>query len=244
MRTLNRLNALAVARQTKPGRYGDGGGLYLQVGPSGSRCWVFRFMRDGRAREMGLGPVHTVPLALAREKAAQCRRMLLDGSDPLAQRQGERTARRAAEAKAVTFATAAERFISAHRAGWRNAKHAEQWAVTLTTYAFPVLGDLPVASIETAHVLRVLEPLWTQRTETASAARTHREGFGLGDGARLSSGREPGPLARPSRSPFTEPQQGREGRASPLCTMSRFRRSWPNYGRGADLPNGRSRSSY
>ena len=244
MRTLNRLNALAVARQTKPGRYGDGGGLYLQVGPSGSRCWVFRFMRDGRAREMGLGPVHTVPLALAREKAAQCRRMLLDGSDPLAQRQGERTARRAAEAKAVTFATAAERFISAHRAGWRNAKHAEQWAVTLTTYAFPVLGDLPVASIETAHVLRVLEPLWTQRTETASRLRGRIEKVLDWATARgFRQGENPARWRGHLDHLYRAAARSRRSSITPLCTMSRFRRSWPNYGRGADLPNGRSRSS-
>lgn len=170
-RITNKLSALKVARLAKPGRYADGAGLYLQIGPGGSKSWLLRFMRDGKAREMGLGSVELVTLAEAREKVVHARRQLLEGVDPI---EARRTARmRAAEAvvPAVTFRKAAEAYIAAHAAGWRNVKHGAQWEATLKAYAYPVLGDLSVAAIDTSLVMRCLEPIWGEKPETASRVR-------------------------------------------------------------------------
>jgi integrase len=171
MRTLNRLSAVRAAKLKKPGRYADGGGLYLQVSAWGTKAWLFRYMLDGRARQMGLGPLHTVSLADARERARSARVKLLDGADPIDAKREQRLALKAETAKLVRFREAADKYIGAHRSGWRNAKHAEQWEATLTTYAYPILGDLSVAMIDTAHVMKVLEPIWTTKTETASRVR-------------------------------------------------------------------------
>ncbi len=174
-RKIGKLSAVAVRAASKPGIYGDGAGLWLTVGPTGAKSWLFRFMLAGKAREMGLGPVHTIGLAEAREKALACRKMLLDGLDPLAARQAARAAQAAGEALElagrVTFRDAAERFIAANRAGWKNAKHAAQWNATLESYAFPLIGDLAVAAVGTGHVTRILEPIWREKPETASRVR-------------------------------------------------------------------------
>ncbi|QIF09203.1 tyrosine-type recombinase/integrase [Ralstonia mannitolilytica] len=162
---------MKVAKTTEPGLYADGGGLYLQITKTGGKSWLFRYMRNGRARGMGLGPLHTISLADARNRALDCRRQLLDGVDPIDARDAERTTQKAAAANEVTFESCALAYINAHRAGWKNAKHAEQWANTLATYAYPVFESLPVAAINTALVMRVLEPLWTSKTETASRLR-------------------------------------------------------------------------
>lgn len=173
----NKLSAMAVKSLNKRGRYGDGRGLWLQISVSGSKAWIFRYMRDGRAREMGLGPVSLqkhdggVTLAEAREAAHRCHQMLRDGRDPIDERQGQRAAARLEKARSITFEKAAEQYVAAHRAGWKNPKHAGQWEATLKTYAYPVLGKLPVAAIDVALVLRVLEPIWTEKTETASRLR-------------------------------------------------------------------------
>jgi hypothetical protein len=158
MRDSNKLSALAVAKTSKPGRYGDGRGLWLQVSPAGTKAWLFRFMLNGRARQMGLGPVDIVSLADAREKARDCRKLLLDGVDPIETRKAKRMKARPEAAQGMTFKQCAERLIASHEAGWRNAKHRQQWRNTLKTYAYPVLGDLSVATVDTGLVLKVLEP--------------------------------------------------------------------------------------
>ncbi|WP_321942755.1 tyrosine-type recombinase/integrase [Paraburkholderia tropica] len=170
-RATNKLSQLAVAKTTKPGLYADGGNLYLQITTAGVKSWLFRYMRDGKPRGMGLGPVHTIGLAEARVLALDCRRLLLAGTDPLDARNAERAAQRVAESNDVTFQHCAEKYIEAHRAGWKNAKHADQWTNTLTTYAYPVFNPRPVSVIDTALVMRVLEPIWTTKTETASRLR-------------------------------------------------------------------------
>lgn len=170
-RTLQKLSATAVAKAKAAGYYGDGGGLWLQVSAAGTKSWVFRFTIAGRAREMGLGPLHTVGLAEARERALECRKLVLDGVDPIEARKLRRTETAAAAAKVVTFNEAAEAYIEAHRAGWRNAKHADQWQNTLDTYASPIVGNLPVAAVDTALVMKVVEPIWTKKTETATRVR-------------------------------------------------------------------------
>lgn len=170
-RSLHKLSATTVAKEKRPGYYGDGGGLWLQVSPAGTKSWVFRFTRNGKTREMGLGAVHTVTLADARERALECRRQLLDEVDPIEARNARKLTAQATAAKLLTFDEAARDYIAAHRAGWRNAKHADQWQATLDTYASPVFGSLPVASIDTALVVKALTPIWSTKTETASRLR-------------------------------------------------------------------------
>jgi integrase len=184
-RVIGKLTTTKVSNAKLPGLYGDGGGLYLNVGPTGGKSWIFRFMLSGRAREMGLGALHTIGLKEARQKALDCRKQLLDGTDPLEARDAERNARRLNAASAITFSECAKKYIAANRAGWRNGKHADQWENTLTAYAYPVIGSLSVSAIDTGHVTKILEPIWTSKTETASRlrgriemildyARTHR----------------------------------------------------------------------
>jgi integrase len=170
-RTINKLSAADVAKKTKPGRYGDGGGLWLQVSQFGTKSWIFRFMLVGRARQMGLGDVSTFSLKEARERARQARQLVADGIDPIEARKEKMSTLRADDAKRISFKEAADRYIKAHQAGWKNAKHADQWRNTLETYAYPVIGDLPVAKVETAHVMQIMEPIWTAKTETASRVR-------------------------------------------------------------------------
>lgn len=170
-RTIGKLTPAKVKNARKPGLYGDGGGLYLNVGPTGGKSWIFRYMLDGKAHAMGLGALHTIGLADARERAAAERKNRLDGIDPLGARIAKRQARRLAAASAITFKACAGKYIVAHRAGWRNAKHAAQWESTLATYAYPVIGALPVAAIDTGHVTRILEPIWNEKAETAGRVR-------------------------------------------------------------------------
>ncbi len=169
--TVGKLSPAKVQKLSVPGMYGDGGGLWLNVGPSGGKSWVYRFMLDGRAREMGLGALHTIGLADARERAMACRRQCLDGIDPLEARDTQKKARRLEAAKAISFRDCAAKYIAANRAAWRNEKHAYQWDATLATYAYPIIGDLPVGAIDTGHVTRVLEPIWSTKSETASRLR-------------------------------------------------------------------------
>ena len=165
-----RLSAVGL-RHLEPGMHNDGLGLYLQHTPAGNKSWIFRFMLDGKARAAGLGPLHTVSLAEARIKAQGMRKLLLEGIDPLAEKQRARSIARLDAARAVTFKDAAERYIEAHRAGWRSVKHADQWTASLETYAYPIIGKLPVAEVDTALMMRILEPIWKTKTETASRVR-------------------------------------------------------------------------
>ena len=175
MREPNRLTVLKVSKTKKPGRYGDGGGLYLQVSLARTKAWLFRFMRNGRAREMGLGPVDIVSLAEAREKARQARRLLLDGFDPIEARREARLKARAEGAKAMTFEQCAEAYMKAHRAAWKNVKHTWQWEASLSSFVFPVFGGLAVDAVDTGLVIKALEPIWTTKTETATRVRQRIE---------------------------------------------------------------------
>ena len=207
-RQLHRLFAKAIETKRKPGRYADGGGLYLQIGPTGGKSWLFRYTLDGKAHEMGLGPVHTVPLASqtvigadgarreirgARDLAADMRRLLLEGRDPIASRDNERAELQLAALRGgKTFKECAAAYIKAHRAGWSNDKHAAQWTTTLDTYAGKTLGPMPVAKIETSHVHEVLEPIWHGKTETASRVRARIENvLGWSIGKKYRDGPNP-----------------------------------------------------
>ncbi len=170
-RQIGKLSTVQVRQAKQRGLYGDGGGLFLQVSEGGTKSWVFRFKEAGRLRVMGLGPLHTISLAEARDKALACRKARLDGVDPIEERRAARAAVRLEAAKAVTFKEAAERYIEAQRGGWRNPKHAAQWPATLATYVYPVFGALPVQAIDVALVMKALEPIWYDKTETASRVR-------------------------------------------------------------------------
>ena len=164
---MGKLSVRKVMALTKPGLHGDGDGLWLQIGPNGSKSWGFRYMREGRARQAGLGPVDLVSLQEARNVAHGMRRQLFEGLDPLEERRAARAAARAGGA-AMTFRQCAESFLRDNQAQWKNAKHCAQWASSLEAYAFPMLGHLPVADVTTAEVLRCLRPIWLTKSETAS----------------------------------------------------------------------------
>lgn len=170
-RQQQRLTALQVSKLTKPGLYGDGGGLTLQITKGGAKSWLFRFMMAGKAHGMGLGPTHTVSLAEARQKALAARKLLLDDINPLAAKKQDQLAIALANARMMTFDQCALAYISAHRASWKNEKHADQWTNTLNTYASPVFGQMPVAEVDTALVVKCLNPIWKAKTETASRLR-------------------------------------------------------------------------
>lgn len=170
-RLVEKLTPLAVSKASKPGYFGDGAGLWLQVSKSGSKSWIFRFTLAGKQREMGLGAVHTVTLPEARAKAKECRLLLLDGKDPLDTRKATVLVQALERAKMMTFDQCAAAYIAAHRGGWKNAKHVSQWENTLQTYASPIIGALPVAAVDTALVVKVLSPIWQDKTETATRLR-------------------------------------------------------------------------
>ncbi len=155
--------------------YADGGGLYLQVTAAGARTWIYRFTLQGRTRDMGLGSLSAVTLSEARTRALEARRLKSAGIDPIGARDGQRATERAETAKQIAFKDAAEAFIKAHQAGWRNARHCEQWRNTLATYAYPIIGALPVQQIDAGLVVRVLEPIWTTKAETAGRVRQRIE---------------------------------------------------------------------
>jgi integrase len=173
----NALTTLAVAN-AGPGRHTDGNGLHLLVKPSGTRSWVLRYFVGGKARELGLGPADglgALSLKRARELAAAKRVEVIAGGDPVAERLRKATEARAASQASrvagITFQASAEAYIASHGDSWRNAKHRGQWTATLVTYVYPIIGALPVADIETSHVLAVLEPIWKAKPETASRVR-------------------------------------------------------------------------
>jgi integrase len=167
-------------RRAKPGRYGDGGGLYLLVRSPEAKFWLFRYTMPGaKMRELGLGRAGigagAVSLAEARGRASNLYRLVKAGVDPLAKREAD-AASAAAEAAAAqirskTFRDVAEMFLASHEAGWRNPKHRQQWRNTLDTYTHPHMGAVPVTEVATAHVMSALEPIWTAKPETASRVR-------------------------------------------------------------------------
>ena len=173
----NALTPLTV-KNAKPGRHADGSGLHLLVKESGARSWVYRFMLKGRSRDIGLGAAagsNAISLSDARDLASALRLKVKAGIDPLEERhrdaaQALATAQAAAIA-GVTFKAVAEAYIAANEGSWRNEKHRQQWRNTLATYVYPVLGELPVGEIGTQNVLKILEPIWQAKPETASRIR-------------------------------------------------------------------------
>lgn len=170
-RSINRLSARAVNTVTVRGLHADGGGLYLQVSRFDTKSWIFRFTMNKKTRDMGLGPLHTISLAEARDEALKCRKMVRDNIDPIEVRKLLRAERLVNGASFMTFKQCADAYISSHSAAWKNVKHLAQWQYTLNSYAYPVIGGLPVQSVDVGLVMKVLEPIWQTKTETASRVR-------------------------------------------------------------------------
>jgi integrase len=184
------LTPLAISKLKRPGLHAVGGinGLGLKVMPSGSRAWVLRTMVASKRREYGLGGFPTVSLASARERARAMLDQLFAGVDPAETKKQAKSALAAQRAKAINFKTLAEQYIAQHEASWKNTKHAAQWTSTLETYAFPICGSMVTSDIDTATVLRILEPIWKEKTETASRLRGRIESvldFAIAKGLRL-----------------------------------------------------------
>ena len=172
---MGKLSALSAKALNTPGRHGDGDGLYLNVAPGGSKSWVQRIVVQGRRRDVGLGSYPTVSLARAREIVHSNRIAVSDGRDPLKEKWEALKASRSPSPSIPTFAEAAAKVIELHRPIWNNPKHAAQWQSTLATYAFPLIGNMPVSEIDSNDVFEVLTPIWTEKHETASRVRQRME---------------------------------------------------------------------
>lgn len=169
MGSRNRLSVTKIRTLDKPGAYADGNGLYLQVRKSSSsvsKSWIFRYMRNGKAHNMGLGSIQVVSLAEARIATNDAQRQLHHGVDPLAEKKKKR-----AKSFALTFKEGAAKYIETHRPTWKNPKHANQWSNTLRDYAEPIIGALGMDEIEREHIIRILKPIWLTKAETASRVR-------------------------------------------------------------------------
>ncbi|MFC6635890.1 tyrosine-type recombinase/integrase [Sulfitobacter sediminilitoris] len=160
MRT-GKLSVAKLRQIAEPGRYGDGGCLYLVVAPGGTKQWVARLTIHGRQTDLGLGGISNVTLAEAREETARLRKIARNGGDPRTERSREK----------LTFSEAARHVYDQLRPTWKNKKHAETWLATLENYAFPSLGRRPIETISTADCLKVLSPIWTEKHETAKRLR-------------------------------------------------------------------------
>ena len=246
--TINQLTAIKVQKLKTPGYHADGGGLHLQVSQAGSKSWIFSYRFAGRAREMGLGSLQRVSLAEARDERDKCNRLLRDHIDPIEQRKKQRAAAILKAHGTITFAEAVDKYLTAHRAEW-SPKHFKQWQQTLAQYALPELGRLMVADIATAHIVRVLEPIWP----TVNAERLRGRLESVLDFAAVRGYRQQGDnparwrgcldhlLAKPSRSrkrehhaalPYAEipefmaslrKQEGAPARALEFCILTAAR---------------------
>ena len=159
---MGKLTAAGIKALSRPGLHGDGGTLYLNVAPGGSKSWIQRITIDGRRRDIGLGGFPLVSLAEARQKAFENRKQAREGGDPLAEKRG---------AAVPTFREAAERTFEAHKPRWRNGQHTRNWMGSLEKHAFPTIGDIPVDRIGQEDVLAVLAPIWGSRPETGRKLR-------------------------------------------------------------------------
>jgi len=174
-KTVKRLKDLQIRRLSQPGSYPDGEGLYLQVRTSGAKDWFYRYEVDGKGRKRGLGSYPTISLEQARDDALECRQLRQQGIDPVDYAKAQRQKEALDEAKSFTFKECALAYINSHNRGWKNRKHESQWRNTLDTYAYPTIGDIGVQDIDIGLVMDVLEPIWYEKTETASRVRQRIE---------------------------------------------------------------------
>lgn len=170
---MHKLTALKIKNAGPGAKLSDGGGLRLDVDGKGAAAWIFRFTSPATKRErfMGLGPLRDVPLAAAREAAAEARALVRRAIDPIDHRNGQRVAAKVEARRSVTFEAYAEQFVAGREASWKNPKHRQQWRNTLRDYAYPQIGSTPIADIDTDAVLQVLRPIWSDRKETARRLR-------------------------------------------------------------------------
>jgi integrase len=212
MRAINRLSIREIAKARKgalpPGKYHDGAGLYLQIGPTGTAAWIFRYMLDRRSRDMGLGSLSILDAAKARKARDEQRELLLRRVDPIEARDQSYQQDRLERSRSMTFRQCAEAYIEAHRAAWSNAKSAPQWRSSLKTYSYPIFGSLPVQAVDTALVMKALAPIWTEKTDTATKVRGRIEvilgwattqGYRQGDNPARWKGHLANLLAQPSK---------------------------------------------
>lgn len=175
------LTVKAVEAKRHPGNrrsdvyFADGDGLYLRITPSGGKSWAFCYMLNRKSREMGLGPADVISLAEARAKVAEYRKLLVSRIDPIDARRTEQVQQALGAAKTISFSECATAYIETHRAGWKNEKHADQWANTLETYCGGVFGKLPVSAVDTSVVMKALQQIWSEKAETASRLRARIE---------------------------------------------------------------------
>ncbi|MDP2098619.1 MAG: tyrosine-type recombinase/integrase [Methylobacter sp.] len=202
-----------VETKKTPGYYADGGSLYLRVTPAITKTWAFVYIKAGKRTEMGLGSIDNLSLEQARAKADMLRKQIATGLDPLTEQQAQDNERKAQRAKMMTFEQCAQAYIAAHRAGWKNPKHVQQWENTLAQYAFPVFGGLDVRSIDTGLVTQCLEPIWLTKNETAGRVRGRIESvldwatarkYRTGDNPARWRGHLDKLLAKPSKVQVTE----------------------------------------
>jgi integrase len=201
-----KLTLLKIERARRPGLVSDGAGLYLSIAPGGSKSWCFRFQLGGRQRTMGLGGIDKLTLHEARERARQCRELVHKDVDPIDHRRSERGI--AAAKMAMTFRKAALAYIDGKKSGW-TASYAQQWVVHFGAYVFPEIGALPMQAVnDTDVVLKVLEPIWETRSETAWRIRGRLEmiinwakfrGYCAGENAARWKGHLELQLARPGQ---------------------------------------------
>jgi len=172
---INKLTDRGIRSQNKPGRYADGNGLYLQVGKSGAKSWIFRYMLDGKSREMGLGSIRMETLSQARDKAKQCKKLLRCGTDPIRDRQERVAVEKADNKEMLSFQKCTEGYLNVHSSSWRSARHAEIWHSSIKRFAYPIIGPIHVNKIERSHILNILDPIWREKTETATRLRGRLE---------------------------------------------------------------------
>lgn len=169
----NELSALSVKRINQPGLHAVGGvpGLLLQIGRQDAKSWILRVMVGGKRRDIGLGGFPGVSLAQARDTARQMREKISQGIDPVEEKRTAKSRLEAEQKRSITFDKCAEQYHESVRSGWKNPKHAQLWINSLNQYASPVFGNLPVSEVDLPLVLRVLEPIWNTKNETASRIR-------------------------------------------------------------------------
>lgn len=225
---MGKLTALRVRTETKIGSHADGDGLYLKIQASKdpdkpNKSWIYRWGANG-ANSMGLGALSDVSLAQARELAAEARRQYKQGKDPRVERERAKAAMN--KPAAATFAEVAADFISVKKAGWKSKKHAEQWTSTLTTYAFPVIGHKACADITRDDVLKILQPIWTTKNETATRVRGRIETIWSSAEAKgLCEGKNPAQLRgnlEHSLSYISKARRVKHHSAMPYADVPRF----------------------
>ncbi len=162
---------VAKKKQTKRGAYRVDRNLYVQFSPTGGKSWLFRYMRDGKALNMGLGAYDMLNLEDAQLKAIEYRKLIKDGKDPKVERRLQLEKNKLSESRSMTFRQCADAYITSKKPEWRNEKHVSQWENTLRDYAYPLMGDLVVSDIDTDLVVKCLKDIWTTKTETATRVR-------------------------------------------------------------------------